>query len=122
MCDYVAPPPPPPAGTASTAANSTTAAKGKAGSPGKTGKTGKAGKAGKASVKSSVPAGAPLRGLNYLKNQFVPTAMPDADYPAWLWTCLDPAGGKAADGSVGSAAAKRGESRVAAQGEEKERY
>jgi hypothetical protein len=38
---------------------------------------------------SSVPAGTPLRGLNYLKNHSEPLALEDSEYPAWLWKCLD---------------------------------
>jgi len=39
-------------------------------------------------VVSSVPAGTPLKGLNYLKNQTDPIAMEDHEYPAWLWEVL----------------------------------
>ncbi|KAI0998341.1 hypothetical protein K3495_g9855 [Podosphaera aphanis] len=35
------------------------------------------------------PAGTVLRGLNYLKGRSDPIALPDEDYPAWLWTLLD---------------------------------
>jgi len=40
-------------------------------------------------VKSSIPAGVPLKGLNFLKNAQDPVALPDDEYPAWLWTVLD---------------------------------
>lgn len=40
-------------------------------------------------VKSSVPAGQPLKGLNFLKDRQDPIAAPDEEYPAWLWTLLD---------------------------------
>ena len=40
-------------------------------------------------VKSSVPAGTPLKGLNFLKNQTDPIAMDDSEYPPWLWTILE---------------------------------
>lgn len=40
-------------------------------------------------VKSSIPAGQPLKGLNFLKNAQDPIAMSDDEYPAWLWTILD---------------------------------
>ncbi|KAL6712105.1 hypothetical protein ACN47E_003148 [Coniothyrium glycines] len=40
-------------------------------------------------VKSSIPAGQPLKGLNFLKNAQDPVALPDDEYPAWLWTILD---------------------------------
>ncbi|OJD29300.1 60s ribosomal protein mitochondrial precursor-like protein [Diplodia corticola] len=39
-------------------------------------------------VQSSVPAGTPLRGLNFFKNKTDPVAMEDAEYPPWLWTVL----------------------------------
>jgi large subunit ribosomal protein L54 len=41
-----------------------------------------------ATVLSTVPAGTPLKGLNFLKNKQDPVAMEDAEYPAWLWTLL----------------------------------
>ncbi|KZF23726.1 hypothetical protein L228DRAFT_260497 [Xylona heveae TC161] len=37
---------------------------------------------------SSVPAGTPLKGLAFLKNQPDPIAKEDSEYPAWLWKCL----------------------------------
>ncbi|KAF2707772.1 hypothetical protein K504DRAFT_458257 [Pleomassaria siparia CBS 279.74] len=40
-------------------------------------------------VKSSVPAGMPLKGLNFLKNKTDPLAMADDEYPDWLWTVLE---------------------------------
>ena len=40
-------------------------------------------------VKSSIPAGTPLKGLNFLKNQSDPVAMADDEYPDWLWTVLE---------------------------------
>lgn len=40
-------------------------------------------------VKSSIPAGQPLKGLNFLKNAQDPVALPDDEYPSWLWTILD---------------------------------
>ncbi|KAF1840577.1 uncharacterized protein K460DRAFT_381344 [Cucurbitaria berberidis CBS 394.84] len=40
-------------------------------------------------VKSSIPAGQPLKGLNFLKNAQDPVALPDDEYPQWLWTILD---------------------------------
>lgn len=39
-------------------------------------------------VKSSVPAGTPLKGLNFEKNKQDPVALADDEYPAWLWTIL----------------------------------
>ena len=40
-------------------------------------------------VKSSMPAGQPLKGLNFLKDRQDPVALADDEYPAWLWTILD---------------------------------
>ena len=55
-------------------------------------------------VKSSLTAGAPLRGLDYLKNKDPPLAREDDQYPDWLWTLLDkPSEGTsvvASDGSI----------------------
>lgn len=39
-------------------------------------------------MKSSIPAGQPLKGLNFLKNAQDPVALADEEYPAWLWTVL----------------------------------
>ena len=39
-------------------------------------------------VKSSIAAGQPLKGLNFLKNAQDPVARPDDEYPPWLWTLL----------------------------------
>jgi hypothetical protein len=39
-------------------------------------------------IRSSVPAGTPLKGLNFLKNQQDPVAMEDHEYPSWLWDIL----------------------------------
>ncbi|PSS25338.1 hypothetical protein M430DRAFT_47813 [Amorphotheca resinae ATCC 22711] len=38
---------------------------------------------------SSVPAGTPLKGLNYIKGRDDPVALEEHEYPEWLWTCLD---------------------------------
>jgi large subunit ribosomal protein L54 len=35
-----------------------------------------------------VPAGTPLKGLNFLKDRQDPVALPDEEYPEWLWTVL----------------------------------
>lgn len=37
---------------------------------------------------SSVPAGTPLKGLNFLKNKDDPVALEDHEYPSWLWDVL----------------------------------
>lgn len=39
-------------------------------------------------ISSSVPAGAPLKGLNYFKGKEDPVAMEDRQYPEWLWSVL----------------------------------
>ena len=39
-------------------------------------------------VRSSVPAGTPLKGLNFLKDKQDPVALADEEYPEWLWTVL----------------------------------
>ncbi|EJT99198.1 hypothetical protein DACRYDRAFT_23811 [Dacryopinax primogenitus] len=38
---------------------------------------------------SSCPPGTVLTGIQYLKDAPPVIAMPDTDYPAWLWTLLD---------------------------------
>ena len=38
---------------------------------------------------SSCPAGTVLNGLNYFKGKEDPVALPDEEYPEWLWSCLD---------------------------------
>ncbi|KAK3397802.1 mitochondrial ribosomal protein L37-domain-containing protein [Sordaria brevicollis] len=38
---------------------------------------------------SSCPAGTKLNGLNYFKNKADPVALPDEEYPEWLWRCLE---------------------------------
>ncbi|KAK7520061.1 mitochondrial 54S ribosomal protein mL54 [Phyllosticta citriasiana] len=48
-------------------------------------------------VQSSVPAGTPLKGLNFLKNKTDPVAMEDSEYPDWLWRILKPEGKKDAE-------------------------
>ncbi|KAI8929852.1 mitochondrial ribosomal protein L37-domain-containing protein [Entophlyctis helioformis] len=41
-------------------------------------------------VVSSVKEGTVLKGINILKDGKDPVAMADAEYPAWLWTLLEP--------------------------------
>ncbi|KAI6716415.1 hypothetical protein PZA11_002948 [Diplocarpon coronariae] len=50
---------------------------------------------------SSVPAGTLLKGLNYMKGRDDPVALPEEDYPSWLWTVLDKrvGEGEGADGA-----------------------
>ncbi|KAF2626900.1 hypothetical protein BU25DRAFT_431906 [Macroventuria anomochaeta] len=52
-------------------------------------------------VKSSVPAGTPLKGLNFEKNKSDPVALADDEYPAWLWTILARQEDKGDVGAVG---------------------
>jgi len=40
--------------------------------------------------KSTCSANTVLPGLNYLKGQFPVVALPDEEYPPWLWTILQP--------------------------------
>jgi large subunit ribosomal protein L54 len=40
-------------------------------------------------ISSSVHANTPLRGLNILKEGKDPVALPDDQYPSWLWSLLD---------------------------------
>lgn len=40
-------------------------------------------------VISSVPAGTPLKGLNFMKGKSDPLAMEDHEYPEWLWRILE---------------------------------
>ncbi|KAI0047758.1 hypothetical protein FA95DRAFT_1558750 [Auriscalpium vulgare] len=40
--------------------------------------------------RSSCPPNTVLIGANYLKNQPAVLALPDEDYPPWLWTILQP--------------------------------
>jgi hypothetical protein len=48
-----------------------------------------------------VPAGTPLRGLNFVKGQNDPVAMEDHEYPAWLWDVLRKEEVKGEDGAEG---------------------
>ncbi|THY01445.1 hypothetical protein D6D03_05798 [Aureobasidium pullulans] len=47
-------------------------------------------------VKSSVTAGTPLKGLNFLKGKNDPVALEDSEYPSWLWGILKKKGGEGA--------------------------
>ncbi len=38
---------------------------------------------------SIAPAGTVLAGLNYAKGKDDPVALPEEEYPEWLWSCLD---------------------------------
>ncbi|KAF2467573.1 uncharacterized protein BDR25DRAFT_292068 [Lindgomyces ingoldianus] len=52
-------------------------------------------------VMSSIPAGTPLKGLNFLKNKTDPVAMEDAEYPSWLWDILKEREKQAETGGAG---------------------
>ena len=52
-------------------------------------------------VKSSVPAGTPLKGLNFEKAKSDPVALADDEYPAWLWTILKRQEGESEVGGLG---------------------
>lgn len=52
-------------------------------------------------VKSSVPAGTPLKGLNFEKNKQDPVALADDEYPSWLWTILQRQEDKADSAAMG---------------------
>src|SRR5882762_8379217 len=54
---------------------------------------------------SSCPANTLLPGLNYLKGQPPVLALPDEEYPSWLWTLLQPR--VEVDEGLGSLAEKR---------------
>jgi len=55
-------------------------------------------------VKSSVPAGTPLKGLGFTKGQEPPTAKEDDEYPSWLWGLLEKtAKGAEGEGETGDA-------------------
>lgn len=41
------------------------------------------------SARSTCSPGTVLNGLNYFKGKTDPVALPDAEYPEWLWSCLD---------------------------------
>ncbi|KKY29602.1 putative mitochondrial ribosomal protein subunit l37 [Diaporthe ampelina] len=47
--------------------------------------------------RSSCPPGTVLNGLNYFKGKTDPVALPDNEYPEWLWSCLDVTKGSAAE-------------------------
>lgn len=51
-------------------------------------------------VKSSCPAGTPLKGLNFTKGKQDPVALEDSEYPSWLWGILNEGEAKDASGSA----------------------
>lgn len=51
-------------------------------------------------VKSSVPAGTVLKGLNFIKGKQDPVALADSEYPSWLWGVLSE--GEAKDAAGGA--------------------
>lgn len=50
---------------------------------------------------SSVPAGTPLKGLNFMKSGSDPVALEDHEYPSWLWDILKKEEKKADEGLEG---------------------
>ncbi|KAL1604031.1 hypothetical protein SLS60_005623 [Paraconiothyrium brasiliense] len=52
-------------------------------------------------VRSSVAAGTPLKGLNFLKDKQDPIAMADEEYPEWLWGILERQEKKGESGAAG---------------------
>ncbi len=48
-----------------------------------------------------MPAGTPLKGLNFEKNKQDPIALADDEYPEWLWTILMKKEDKGGAGDVG---------------------
>ncbi|KAF7509491.1 hypothetical protein GJ744_007891 [Endocarpon pusillum] len=51
----------------------------------------------------SIPGGAPLQGLGYLKAKPIILAKEDDEYPDWLWTLLEPEAGAATKGEKSAA-------------------
>lgn len=41
-----------------------------------------------------------LKGINYFKNKPDPVALEDAEYPTWLWTCLESKSKSDGDGAA----------------------
>ncbi|ORY04023.1 mitochondrial ribosomal protein L37-domain-containing protein [Clohesyomyces aquaticus] len=66
-------------------------------------------------VMSSIPAGTPLKGLNFLKGQSDPVAMEDSEYPAWLWEILKKEDETAAGGMGDLFSKSKKQRRVAAK-------
>ncbi|TGZ84173.1 hypothetical protein EX30DRAFT_393691 [Ascodesmis nigricans] len=65
--------------------------------------------------KSSVPTGARLTGIQYLKGRADPVALPDSEYPAWLWTALEKKGGGKVEEDLGDLYSKSKKARRAAK-------
>lgn len=55
--------------------------------------------------RSKTPAGVPLKGLGYLKNQETPKAWADDEYPEWLWGLLNSSNEGGEQEGIGSGAA-----------------
>ncbi|UZJ53376.1 hypothetical protein CBS101457_002696 [Exobasidium rhododendri] len=66
------------------------------------------------SVPSSCPAGTVLSGLSLYKDRADPVALPDSEYPAWLWNILDDPSATSASGAIleSTAGLSKGEARV----------
>ena len=48
-----------------------------------------------------IPAGTPLKGLNYIKGREDPVALSEEEYPEWLWKCLEKETASNVDGEDG---------------------
>jgi hypothetical protein len=58
-------------------------------------------KASQSILRSSVPAGTALKGLNFYKDKQDPIAMEDTEYPDWLWGILAEVKGDATGAGAG---------------------
>ena len=63
---------------------------------------------------SSCPAGTILSGLSLYKDRADPVALPDSEYPAWLWNILDDPSATSASGAIleSTAGLSKGEARA----------
>ncbi|KAJ4396922.1 hypothetical protein N0V93_001144 [Gnomoniopsis smithogilvyi] len=69
-------------------------------------------------ARSTCPPGTVLNGLNYFKGKTDPVALPDAEYPEWLWSCLDvqkKAGGDEESGAGDEFSKSKKQRRIAAK-------
>ncbi|KAF1986113.1 hypothetical protein K402DRAFT_355961 [Aulographum hederae CBS 113979] len=67
-------------------------------------------------MRSSVPAGTPLKGLNIMKGANDPVALEDSEYPEWLWGLLKTEkGGKGDGGDEGDLYSKSAKQRRKAE-------
>lgn len=56
--------------------------------------------------KSGTPAGTPLKNINFIQGRPDPVALPDDQYPAWLWDVLKEKEGSGSAENVGDAYCK----------------